>query len=169
VGDAPALAVNWRYFGSSGHETIPDGLVTERFRWANAEMSDHVKVIARPAEICRYRNPHNFYYRRGRLARTAQGRRVFGSFVRPPAATPALLIHHYVYRSREDYERKAARGFATAIGMRERARRAERTEAEFGRHNEIARAVPQAERSATAGRLRRLGFPDELTDSSAAS
>jgi hypothetical protein len=165
AGTAPALAVNWRYFGSAGHERIPDGLVTERFQRANAEMSDHVKVIARPAEIFRYRNPHNFYYRRGRLARTAGGRRVWGSFVSPPRQAPALLIHHYIYRSREDYERKVARGFATAAGMREQARRAERTEAEFHRHNDIPEAVPEPAREATAGRLRRLGFPAEVRDS----
>ncbi|HEY8527407.1 MAG TPA: glycosyltransferase family 2 protein [Acidimicrobiales bacterium] len=161
--DRPALALNERYFGSAGHETIPAGLVTERFDRASAEITDHVKVIAQPAAVARYRNPHNFYYRRGRLARTPDGRRVFGSFV-TPAAEPSLVIHHYVYRSREDYERKArpSHGYATAVGARERARRLERAEAEFHRHNDVTVTVPEAARRATADLLRRLGYPEEL-------
>jgi Glycosyl transferase family 2 len=162
VGRAPALAVPWRYFGSAGHDRVPAGLVTERFQRADPGLCDHIKVIARPAEVFRYRNPHNFYYRRGRLARTAQGRRVFGSFVRPPAAPPALHLHHYVYRSREDYEHKLVRGFADAAGPREAARREARVDAEFERHNDIVVTVPDRMREATAARLRRLGYPAEL-------
>jgi hypothetical protein len=162
AGDAPALAIPWRYIGSAGHERIPAGLVTERFDQASPDLCDHIKVVARPAEIYRYRNSHNFYYRHGRLARTQGGRRVFGSFVRPPRRVPDLYIHHYVYRSRQDYERKAARGFVDASGARERSRDAARTEAEFLRHNDIVVGVPRATLSATAARLRRLGYPAEL-------
>ena len=162
VGDAPALAVPWRYFGSAGYDRVPAGLVTERFDHAAPALCHHVKVIARPAEVYRYRNAHNFYYRRGRLARTAAGGRVFGSFVRPPAEPPALHIHHYVYRSREDYERKVARGFVDAAGARDGTRRAARVDAEFARHNDIVVTVPDRMRRATADRLRRLGYPEEL-------
>jgi hypothetical protein len=162
VGDAPALAVPWRYFGSAGYDRVPPGLVTERFDHAAPDLCFHVKVIARPAAVHRYRNSHNFYYRRGRLARTAQGRRVFGSFVRPPADPPALHIHHYVYRSRQDYEHKVARGFVDASGARDAARQEARVDAEFVRHNDIVVTVPDRMRRATADRLRRLGFPEEL-------
>ena len=51
-----------------GHESIPDGLVTEQFV-AAAGLDHHVKVIARPGRSPAYRNSHNFYYRRGHLAR----------------------------------------------------------------------------------------------------
>jgi Glycosyl transferase family 2 len=157
----PAIGVNWRYFGSAGHERIPAGLVTERFDRADAAPCYHVKAIARPAAVYRYRNSHNFYYRGGRLARTPQGRRVYGSFVSPPDR-PRLVINHYVYRSREDYERKAARGFVDASGAREQARTAGRADAEFGRHNDVRVTLPEATLDATAGRLRRLGLPPEL-------
>jgi hypothetical protein len=160
---APAIAINDRYFGSSGHETIPTGLVTERFDQASAGCSEHVKVIIRPAAVARYRNSHNFYYRRGRLARTPDGRRVFGSFV-TPADRPSLVLNHYVHRSREDYERKAGagHGFVDAGGAQERARRPDRAEAEFERHNDVVVTMPEATRRATADLLRRLGYPEDL-------
>jgi hypothetical protein len=163
AGDAPAIAVNWRFCGSAGHETIPTGLITERFDRAAPTLNHHVKVIARPAAFESYRNSHNFYYRRGRLARTPEGRRVFGSFATVFDRT-SLVLNHYVYRSREDYERKAGagHGFVDASGAQEQARRAERAAAEFHRHNEVAAQVPEATRRATADLLQRLGYPEGL-------
>lgn len=166
---APAIAVNDRYFGSAGHETIPPGLVTERFDRASPACGRHVKAIARPAAVARYRNPHNFYYRRGRLARTPEGRPVFGSFV-APSDRPSLVLHHYVYRSSEDYERKASAGYgSTDVAFRERARRLERAEAEFHRHNDVVATVPERTRRATAELLRRLGYPEHLYASTAST
>jgi hypothetical protein len=163
AGGAPAIGINCRFFGSAGHETIPSGLVTERFDRAAVTYDHHVKVIARPAEFAGYRNSHNFYYRRGRMARTPAGRRVFGTFA-TPIDRPALLVHHYVYRSREDYQRKAGPtyGFVDASGAQEQARRAERAASEFHRHNDVVVAVPEATRRATADLLRRLGYPEAL-------
>ena len=155
------MAVCWRYFGSAGHLTIPRGLVTERFDRAAAVYNRHVKVIAQPAEITRPRNSHSFYYRRGRLAVTPGGDRVFGSFVVPPQS-PRLELRHYVYRSREDYERKTRRGYVDAQSARDQARNLEVADAEFRRNNEVV--VPPEERTvkATADLLRELGYPDEL-------
>jgi hypothetical protein len=159
--DRPAIAVNWRYYGSSGHETIPPGLVTERFDRADALYNRHVKVIARPAMITRHRNSHNFYYRRGRLAVTAEGRRMLGSFITPPTAPP-LVLHHYIYRSREDYDRKTRRGFVDASGAKERARQIAVADEEFHRRNDVAAPPPAATTRATAELLARLGYPAEI-------
>ena len=46
-----ALAVNFRYFGSSFHETIPPGLVMEKFLWADRGRDAHVKVIAQSQKL----------------------------------------------------------------------------------------------------------------------
>jgi hypothetical protein len=122
-----------------------------------------VKVIARPAQFAGYRNSHNFYYRRGRLARTPDGRRVYGTFV-TASEHPTLVLNHYVYRSREDYERKSRpqHGFVDASGAQEQKRRESQAASEFPRHNEVAAPVPEATRAATADLLRKLGFPQEL-------
>lgn len=153
----PAVALNWRYFGSSWHEKIPEGLVTENFTRADAKLDTHVKVIAQPRLIKRYRNPHNFLYRGGRLARTLDGRRVFGTFVRP-APDPELLIHHYVYRSREDYDRKARRPYGTAVGAIVNVRNPQRSSSEFQRHNEISMTAPPEVIRRTKAALREFRF-----------
>jgi Glycosyltransferase family 92 len=157
----PAVAVSSRYFGSGGFERIPDGLVIDRFDRANARMNDHVKVIARPDEIHRYRNPHNFYYRLGRLARTPDGRPVFGSFVRS-RTVPDLVLHHYLYRSREDYERKARRQYPTEAGTPGPSRRPELAGDKFGAHNDVRVTVPVPAKQATARLLGDLGYPPAL-------
>jgi hypothetical protein len=157
----PAVAINWRYFGSAGYEAVPTGLVTERFTRADASGDEHVKVIAQPSEVLRYRNAHNFYYRNGRLAVTPGGQRVYGSFARASNA-PLLVLHHYVYRSRQDYERKVQRGFAEERGAKERARQNSRAQAEFHRHNEVGVAIPKETVRATAELLRELGVPADL-------
>ena len=157
----PAVAINWRYFGSAGYETIPTGLVTERFVRANALVNDHVKVIAQPAEIFRCRNSHNFYYRLGRLGVTPDGRRVYGSFA-APRDRPLLMLHHYVYRSRQDYERKMRGGFVDARGAKDEGRHISRAQVEFHNHNDVSVAIPTETLRATAEVLHGLGFPSGL-------
>ena len=157
----PAVAINWRYFGSAGYEAVPTGLVTERFTLADASGDEHVKVIAQPSEVLRYRNAHSFYYRRGRLGVTPGGERVYGSFA-TPRDDPLLVLHHYVYRSRQDYERKAQRGFAEARGAKDQARHNSRAQAEFHRHNEVDVGVRKEIVRATADLLREWGVPADL-------
>ena len=162
----PAVAVCWRYYGSSGYERIPEGLVTERFVMADEAFNRHVKVIARPDRIVRYRNSHNFFYAGGRLAVTADGTKVYGSFV-PPPLDPPLMLNHYIYRSREDYERKALRGFVDASEAKERSRRLSVADAEFHRRNDVAVPLDARIVRATAELLRDLGYPSEHTASAA--
>lgn len=165
IGNAPALAVNWRYFGSSYHEVIPPGLVTDRFRLANSRLDPHIKVIAKPSCIFKYRNPHNFYYVGGRLAVTLGGRRVLGSFSEPEDH-PGLVLHHFVYRSREDYLHKVLRrGFAEASGSSSSGRRLARVDAEFRRHNEVAVTPSERQLNDCRETLRHLGLPPELFQS----
>jgi len=164
--DRPAVAVCWRYFGSAGYETIPAGLVTERFDRADAVYNRHVKVIARPSQIVRHRNSHNFYYRKGRLAVTPEGDRAFGSFITPPSC-PRLELRHYVYRSREDYDRKTRRGFVDASGAKDRSRRPSVADAEFSKRNDAHVAPDRRVVEATANRLRALGYPADLFSPSA--
>lgn len=157
----PAVGINWRYFGSAGFEAVPTGLVTERFVLADASGDEHVKVIAQPSEVFRYRNPHSFYYRHGRLGVTPDGQRVYGSFA-VPCDEPILVLHHYVYRSRQDYERKVRRGFAEERGERQRERRRSRVQSEFHKHNDVSVDISRETLRATADMLRELGFPPGL-------
>lgn len=132
---APALGINYRYFGSSGHEKIPEGLLLEAFQHGDDRMDDHVKVVAQPRQVLSFYNSHNFIYRRGGLARGVSGNAIFGTFSQP-AAGSALELNHYVYRSREDYLGKLSLGFTDRAGYKLRVRRAERVDSEFRKHNE---------------------------------
>lgn len=159
--DWPAIAFNSWYFGTAGHETIPRGLVTEQFRLAEARYNHHVKVVAQPRAIAAYRNPHNFWYSRWRLARTPDGRRVMGTFVEA-VGEPEVVVHHYLNRSREDYENKRARGYATAAGQRAQQRAATHEARELAKFNDVPAGVPHHVTAAIAHRLAELGYPDEL-------
>lgn len=132
----PALAINWRYFGSSNHEAIPSGLVISNFVNANKYLSSHVKVIVRPETVLAYYNPHNFIFKGLSIARDIDGVPALGAvLLLPRQAERRIQINHYIYRSKEDYLNKTKLGFADAEGYRNLARRAERTDAEFARHN----------------------------------
>lgn len=130
----PAIGVNWEYFGSSHHEKIPDGLVMENFTQCDGHLDTHVKVLVRPDRVRAYFNSHNFAYRGFGLARSQAGRFVFGSHCRP-SQTPDIRINHYVYRSRENYDSKSTQGFVDKSGAKEQARRLEKSDLEFNKHN----------------------------------
>lgn len=156
---APAIALNWRYFGSSYHDKVPDGLVVENFPHCDIEFDSHIKVIAQTAYIHRYRTPHNFYYRHGRLARTPDGKRAIASFARiTRLATPRVYIRHFVYRGREDYVRKIGRGHAESRGDADRARRESRIDSEFVRHNDVVMAPDQDIVRTIKDRMTALGY-----------
>jgi len=104
---APALAINWRVFGSSNLEEPEEGNILGTLIRSRRNLHRQIKVVARNSEVTRHRNSHNFYYRNGRLARTAEGRPAFGTFVEPKGNSE-VEIHHYVARGRKDTEAKAA-------------------------------------------------------------
>ena len=166
---SPAVAMNWRYFGSSYFESVPDGLVVENFVRADATLDRHVKVIVQPGQVLKYRNPHNHYYRRGRLARTVDHRRVLASFAETAQPDAAVVLNHYVYRSRADYERKVLRGYATSRGEVDMARRRSRIEREFPRHNDTVQPVPSELLSRVKLRLSALGIEPSLFESDSTS
>ncbi len=86
---------------------------------------------------------------------------MLGSFARTADPAP-LVLNHYVYRSREDYERKARHGFVDAVGRQGPGAPVGRADREFGKHNDVHAPLPAAVVAATAARLAELGYPDEL-------
>lgn len=150
--DAPALALNWRLFGSSWHAGVPDGMVTKNFEFAAESLDNHIKVIAQPREIVSLRNPHNFYYRRCRLARTLKGSRAYGTFADPgDSEGHEVELRHYVVRSVEDDYRKSVRGDAEAPVRYSRWRNPAHVNARYHLYNDIRRPLgsEQLERTAS--------------------
>jgi glycosyltransferase involved in cell wall biosynthesis len=112
-GELEAIAVNWLMFGSAGHERHEPGLVIERFtRCAERKFSGNksIKTLARVDAIVTPR-VHTCEFREGVRYRTVAGEEI------PPGegrsrqvSHDVVRINHYFTRSREEWDRKVARG-----------------------------------------------------------
>jgi hypothetical protein len=131
---APALAVNSRYFGSSFHERLPTGLITNNFVRSDQSTNYLVKVIAAPRRVKAYYNTHNFIFDGLTSAVNYLGKPVRGTYAMK-ADQYDIEISHYVYRSKDNYLSKLGMGFADTDGYKYRARRMDRVQAEFLAHN----------------------------------
>ena len=125
----PGVMVNWLMFGSSGYQTRPEGLITEKFTWRmdinrsenkettwatkDSRLGGHVtKSIVNPREVRDVEDPHKFrffhyalpvdeQYRKGETSRTDS------------VNVDVLRINHYFLKGREDGIFRIKRGSAT--------------------------------------------------------
>jgi hypothetical protein len=110
--DFPGLALHRITFGSSGHVTMPRGLVLENY-FQCAPVTHHlnqlVKCVVNPREVVDTPSTHLFHYRNDASAVNEKREPVRG--IRPEQVTADdLCIFHYFCKSREEGERKCARG-----------------------------------------------------------
>jgi hypothetical protein len=113
--DTGAVAVNQRVFGSASRVSASEGLVTSRLTRAAA--ADHpeaywFKTIARPERIAGFDTVHSVVLNAGVYV-LSDGRPLPPRPDHPGHASVvpegALQKHHYILKSREEYERKKAR------------------------------------------------------------
>jgi hypothetical protein len=108
-----AIAVNWKMFGSSGHERHEPGLVMERFtRCAPRKFSGNrsIKTLARVDAIVTPR-VHTCHFRDGVRYQTVGGEEIPPGEGRSRTVShDAIRINHYFTRSREEWQAKVARG-----------------------------------------------------------
>ena len=113
--DVAAIAVNQRVFGSAAQPTSTGYLVTSRFTMAAVagHSEDHwFKTIARPDRIAGFDSPHSVVLNLGSYV-LSDGRPL------PPrphnpghssiVAQGALRLHHYILKSRQEFELKKLR------------------------------------------------------------
>jgi glycosyltransferase involved in cell wall biosynthesis len=118
-----AVAVNWRCYGSSGHEKHPEGLIVDSFLQRAPDdysANRHVKSFIRPQYALRCRNPHRFDLSEGDYV-TPTGDPI--DWVKPgkSAVVPddgIARVNHYHTRSRAHYLKKLSLPRATK-GVRE--------------------------------------------------
>ena len=114
---AGAIGVNWRIFGSSGHQTTPPGLVIENFlRRAPNEFvyNKHVKSIVRLNDAVRPITSHIFETNHGTVDDVHRELPMVDPYGFYPSIHPVygrLVINHYHCRSKEEYIKKASRGY----------------------------------------------------------
>jgi glycosyltransferase involved in cell wall biosynthesis len=116
------ICLNWRIFGSGGHERRPEGsLLIETFTkcappnfWSN----HHVKSVARPQKILDCFNAH-FFVVNGKTV-DVDGNPIkwkdpakwsLEGMVESKPKNEKFWINHYFTKSREEWERKIARGY----------------------------------------------------------
>ncbi|PSC75223.1 hypothetical protein C2E20_2025 [Micractinium conductrix] len=111
-----ALAVTWRMFGSNGHLTRQPHVLSAYTSCLDAKalVNSHIKTIANTARTTRMTGPHTAHYAPGFSAVTASRQKVQpeGHPFAPEPDSTRLALHHYVLKSRSEYEEKMARSNA---------------------------------------------------------
>ena len=105
----PGVGVNRVTFGTSGHETAPEGLVVESYtrRLEVPGMRSAVKSIVDPARATRPLNPHVFAYTEGHAVDENE-QPLDGTFA-ASASCSELRINHYYTKSDEELMLKFSR------------------------------------------------------------
>lgn len=125
ISKLPAVAINWRIFGSNNQKLITDQLVIKTFvRRALDDFSAnrHIKSIVNTRYVDGVINPHFFQLKREKWYsfyrfkyRSADGGQI--TWIKPGKSinsgdSSIAVIHHYFSKSEEHYAKKLARGNA---------------------------------------------------------
>lgn len=120
VGDCRAVAMNMAFFGSSGHDEAPEGLIIENFTRRSPNAFDPnclTKSFVRPgASLCL--TPHYFpgigSYKQPDGSPVAWGARTPGR-TRDDATFSVCRVNHYFTRSRAHWRAKIRRGYPDIV------------------------------------------------------
>lgn len=154
--DATGVALNWRFFGSGGATAHRPGLMMERFTKAAEPAfgpNQTVKAVYRTAEVVRLCH-HISGYRAEPRVRAADGTPVANEPQIPvkESSLAVAQINHYFVKSREEWQRKVARGYTWTVADRSEAF------AEYDR-NECEDAGILARKAETERWMARLASP----------
>lgn len=119
--NAGGLGVNWLVFGSSGHETKPEGGVLKNFTMCvehDNPYNFHIKTICDSMKVFCWHHVHFPLYRRGFYNLSENGEIITGPFSNT-VSFDKIRINHYRYKSQEEFIEKVARGRADADIKRE--------------------------------------------------
>ena len=110
---AGAVAVNWRMYGSSGHEKKPEGGVLKNFLYRAKEdgpWNNHVKQIVNPRMVYKFYHPHCVLFSLIHHSIDEDGKIVKGPF-NDFYHTPQLIrINHYFCKSKEEWIKRRSQG-----------------------------------------------------------
>lgn len=108
------IGINWRWYGSSGHTDVQEGLLIENYtkRAPNSyNQNAHIKTICNPRcveKTCGH--PHSFVYKKGYYAISEKGSYIPGAFFYD-SACEYIRINHYHIKSEKEYYSKWRRGW----------------------------------------------------------
>jgi glycosyltransferase involved in cell wall biosynthesis len=117
----PGVGVHWAVYGPSGHDVRPDGLIIENYLYRTTHPNGNrwIKSIVDPKRVIRCVTPHAFRYVDG-LAVDEEERPITGPVKGRslPVCFSKLRINHYWTKSRQEWQVKVARGWASREGGR---------------------------------------------------
>ena len=125
--DVGAIGVNWATFGSSGHTSFDQELVTKRFKsraYEQQGVNKHIKTIIKPAYCERMINPHKALLSSGHYAYPNGNMMMFDKNNKHGMSEricwEGLRINHYVIKSYDEFKtKKQPKGKATSLKQRD--------------------------------------------------
>lgn len=119
---AGGIGVNWRIYGSSFHDTKPDGLVIENYTYRQSSLGKaylgnssnladnaHIKTICNPRTVSSCQSPHFMDYKKGFYQISEYGTIFNGPFF-AEGRCDLLRVNHYYTKSKEEYFARRRRG-----------------------------------------------------------
>ena len=132
------IGVNWKLYGTSNHETKPQGLVIENYTLrGDTDANRHIKSIVNPRAVARWTNPHFAVYLPDYRSCSQNGLYLSGPFCNIENDSP-LRINHYFYKSVEEFKFRINRKKCDIyISNEDLALAINKSLAEAGQHNLI--------------------------------
>lgn len=103
-----ALSLNWLMFGSGGAERYSPEPVLLRFQHRAKDVDRHVKSIVRLRDVVTMAHPHFPTLPPWLTQHDTSGKAFTGPF-NPGGPRNVAVLHHYLSKSREEYERRGRR------------------------------------------------------------
>lgn len=110
--EADSIGINWLMFGTSGHKSQPNGLITENFIRSELRLNNHVKSFVRPSTAVNVVNPHYYIMINPLRCFSGNGTRMkMGPFNNQPLPfiNASAYIAHYYTQSEEEHMRRKNR------------------------------------------------------------
>jgi hypothetical protein len=109
---ADSIGVNWLFYGTSGHKTQPQGLLTENFIRSELRLDQHVKSFVRPNAVKGVENPHYYVLKNPIRSFSANKtpmieRSPFNKQALPFVKAPAYIAHYHTQSEAEFLRRKS--------------------------------------------------------------
>jgi lipopolysaccharide biosynthesis glycosyltransferase len=113
------VAINQFFFGSSGHQTRPDGLQIENYTKRGSDTyhgNTYVKLIARPNNILMMESPHHCSTLNPEIFVVTENHEFLLGGQTQSVSAQKLRLHHYYTRSQQEMVRKSQKGDAIFPG-----------------------------------------------------
>lgn len=131
---AGGIGINWRVYGTSGHQTPADGLVIDEYKYRGPDdmmINCHIKSIVKPECVKTIINPHFAIYEEGYWCISEHGSLIPTAFFYD-SRCDILRVNHYYTKSEQEYRERRMNYVRNEAGRQRLA-----TEEEVTHTNEI--------------------------------